>query len=80
MATQSKNKLSVSEFRKRFTSLVDHLPVQGLVITRRGRPVAKLVPLVPGAVDNRRLFGALKGVLTVNDDILSTGDSWNAES
>ena len=75
-----KKRLSVSECRQHLPVVVDHLPAQGVVITKRGRPVAKLVPLGPGAVDNRSLFGALAGVLTVEGDIFSTGDRWNAES
>lgn len=75
-----KKKLSVSECRQHLPVVVDCLPAQGVVITKRGRPVAKLLPLGPGAVDNRPLFGALSGVLTIEGDILSTGDRWNAES
>jgi prevent-host-death family protein len=75
-----KKRLSVSECRQYLALVVDRLPAQGVVITKRGRPVAKLVPLGPGAVDNRPLFGALTGVLTVKGNIFSTGDRWNAES
>lgn len=67
-------RLSVYECRQHFASLVERLPAQGVLITKRGRPVAKLVPLGSGKVDNRPLFGALRGILTVEGDIFSTGD------
>ena len=75
-----KKRLSVSECRQHLPLVVDRLPAQGVVITKRGRPVAKLIPLGSGTVDNRPLFGALAGVLRVQGDIFGTGDRWNAES
>ena len=42
--------------------------------------VARLAPLGEESTDNRRLFGALKGVLTTKGDMFSTGHSWDAES
>lgn len=72
--------LSLSQCRANLPSVLERLPARGVVITKRGRPVAKLIPLAAGTADNRRLFGALKGVLEITGDILSTGDAWNAES
>jgi prevent-host-death family protein len=72
--------LSVSEFRTQLLSLIDYLPKEGVVVTRRGQPVAKLVPIEEEEVDNSSMFGALKGVLNKQGDIFSTGDAWNAES
>jgi antitoxin (DNA-binding transcriptional repressor) of toxin-antitoxin stability system len=77
---QPKDTMNVSECRQHLPAIIDGLPKRGVIITRRGRPVAKLTPLSSGSVDNRRLFGALKGVLKVQGDILSTGDRWDAES
>jgi prevent-host-death family protein len=75
-----KDRMNVSECRQHFPAVIDRLPKRGVIITKRGRPVAKIAPLTEGAADNRPLFGALKGVLKVKGDILSTGDRWNAES
>ncbi len=49
-----------------------------VVITKRGRPVAKLVPLEePGT---RPLLGYLQGSLTVTGDIVTpVGDQWEAD-
>ena len=74
--------IAAGEFKARCLALMEDVRStrQPIVITKRGKPVAKIAPLSSGTADNRRLFGALKGVLTVEGDILSTGDRWNAES
>jgi prevent-host-death family protein len=48
-----------------------------IVITKRGRAVARLVP-----VDDKRpgIFGRLKGTARILGDIFSTGESWEADS
>jgi antitoxin (DNA-binding transcriptional repressor) of toxin-antitoxin stability system len=50
---------------------------EGIVITKHGKPVAKLVPI---ATEPATLIGSLRGKLTIKGDILSTGVRWNAES
>ncbi len=49
------------------------------VITKRGKPVARLVPVdSPGRTS---LFGYMKGVITIHGDIVSpTGEVWDAET
>lgn len=47
-----------------------------VVITKRGRPVAKLVPYV-GPAKNRGLTGS---VLKEVGDPFSTGEDWNADA
>ena len=69
--------LNVSEFRQQLLSLIDNLPNEGIVVTKRGKPVAQLLPVrKPG----RGLIGALKGRLKIHGDIFSTGERWDAES
>lgn len=69
--------LNVSEFRSQLLSLLENLPGSGVVVTKRGKPVAKLVPLPENDGD---LIGCLKGVLKIKGDIMTTGDRWDAES
>jgi prevent-host-death family protein len=71
--------LTVSEFRKQCLTLIEDLPKTGVIVTKRGRPVAKLIP-IEQKVDNSWMFGSLKGKLTVKGDIMSTGVQWDAES
>jgi len=38
-------KLNVTEVRRRILSLLDDLPPEGIVITKRGQPLARLTPI-----------------------------------
>jgi antitoxin (DNA-binding transcriptional repressor) of toxin-antitoxin stability system len=69
--------LNASEFRRQCLTLLDHLPAEGLTITRRGKPVARVTPLRENDAD---LIGALAGKFEILGDILSTGTEWDAES
>ncbi len=37
--------LNVTELRRQILTLLDHLPEEGIVITKRGEPKARLVPV-----------------------------------
>jgi len=37
--------MNATEVRQRFLALLDDLPEEGIVITRRGTPMAKIVPI-----------------------------------
>ena len=55
---------------------VDHTRAS-IVITKRGRPVAKLVPIEKAAP--RRIFGWMKGSVKITGDIVGPEpDVWNA--
>jgi prevent-host-death family protein len=73
MATQ----ISASQFKEQCLSLLDHLDSDGLVITKHGKPVARVLP---ASSDCKDLIGSLKGKIKVKGDILSTGIKWDAES
>ena len=68
--------LNVSEFRKQVLRLLDHLPADGVTITKRGRPLARLTPVHEKLGD---WIGSMKGKFEVRGDILSTGDTWDAD-
>lgn len=69
--------MTVTEFKAKCLRLVDELAPSGLVLTKRGRPVARVIPAE--SRDNRALIGALKGRITVRGDLFSTGVKWHAE-
>jgi antitoxin (DNA-binding transcriptional repressor) of toxin-antitoxin stability system len=58
--------------------ILDELEPEGIVISKRGRLIAKLTPL--RAVDNAKLIGSMKGKVVVKGDILSTGRTWGVHS
>jgi prevent-host-death family protein len=68
--------LNVSEFRKRALDLLEHVPPEGVVITKRGKPLAKVLPLRSNVAD---LIGSMKGEIEIRGDIFSTGIRWEAE-
>jgi prevent-host-death family protein len=70
--------LSATEFKAKCLHLIDHLEPGGLVVTKRGKPVARVLPIT--SVDNSKLIGSLKNEVKVLGDIFSTGEKWDAES
>jgi prevent-host-death family protein len=52
--------LSITEFRRRCLALIEHLPEEGIVITKRGRPVARVAPVRPHRHGERVTLPLLK--------------------
>ena len=71
-------RINATEFKAKCLKILDELESQGVVITKRGQPVARLTPL--HEVDNSKLIGSLKGKIAVKGNIFSTGRKWNAQS
>jgi len=61
------NQINASKFKEQCLALLDHLGPEGLIITKHGKPVA-------------RLIGSMKGKIRIKGDVLSTGIGWNAQS
>lgn len=70
--------ISASEFKAKCLKIFDELDPEGIVIEKRGKPIAKVIPFEQ--TDNSSLIGAMKGSIAISGDILSTGAEWNAES
>ncbi len=69
--------ISASEFKKQCLALLDKVGPEGIVITKHGKAVAKLIPVDRSCAD---LIGCLKGKVHIKGDIFSTGLKWDAES
>jgi antitoxin (DNA-binding transcriptional repressor) of toxin-antitoxin stability system len=69
--------MTVTEFKAKCLRLVDDLVPSGIVLTKHGRPVARVIPA--GPCDNRDLIGALKGNIAVKGNLFRTGVTWHAE-
>jgi antitoxin (DNA-binding transcriptional repressor) of toxin-antitoxin stability system len=67
--------IAASKFKEQCLSLLDHLAPEGLVVTKHGKPVARVVPMARASSE---LIGALRGRLKVKGDIMSTGARWDA--
>ncbi|TAK86045.1 MAG: type II toxin-antitoxin system Phd/YefM family antitoxin [Betaproteobacteria bacterium] len=68
--------VSAAKFKEQCLALIDQVDRDGIVITKRGKPVAKLIPL---ATDSGSLIGSLKHKIKIKGDILSTGVRWDAQ-
>jgi prevent-host-death family protein len=69
------------EFKARCLKLMDEVRAtrRPIVITKRGRPVARLMPIEEEA-PRREIFGCMKGTVTIHGDIISPIDvDWHAE-
>ena len=69
--------IGAAKFKEQCLSLLDRVGPDGIVITKRRRPVAQLIPI---RTDSAGLIGAFKGRLKVKGNILSTGLRWDAQS
>jgi prevent-host-death family protein len=67
------------EFKARCLELMEQVRTtrRPIVITKRGKPVARLVPMeeeIPS------IFGRMRGTVTIHGDIVEpTGEEWNAQ-
>lgn len=69
--------MNASKFREQCLALLDSLDPEGIVITKHGKAIARLIPAGSDCAD---LIGSMKGKIKVHGDILTTGIRWNAES
>jgi prevent-host-death family protein len=66
--------IAAAKFKEQCLGLIDRLGRDGLVITKHGKPVARVLPIAREPGD---LIGALRGRITVHGDILTTGTVWD---
>jgi prevent-host-death family protein len=66
-----------AKFKEQCLALLDRVDPEGIVITKRGKPVAMLVPV---HTDNAKLIGSFKGKIKIKGNIVTTGLKWHAES
>lgn len=67
--------MSAAKFKEQCLAVLDQVGPEGVVITKRGKPVARLVPF---SQEPAALIGALRHKLKVRGDVLSTGVRWRA--
>ena len=77
MAIKEKT-MQAAEFKAKCLRILDELEPGGILITKRGRAVARVLPAVEA--DNQKLIGSMKGQIRIKGDLFSTGVQWDAES
>ncbi len=69
--------IGAAQFKEKCLAILDEVGPEGIIVTKHGKPVAKLIPI---EADSAHLIGSLKDEVEMKGDILSTGVTWNAES
>jgi prevent-host-death family protein len=69
--------IAAARFKEQCLAILDSVSEEGIVITKHGKPVAKLIPI---RAESAALIGSLRGRLKINGDLMSTDARWNAES
>lgn len=72
--------IGATTFRKQCLALLDQVEHARttIVITKRGRPVARLVPLDDAAV-TPPLLGSVRLLAESDEDYFTTGEGWSAD-
>ena len=68
--------IGAAKFKEQCLALLDQLDAEGLVVTKRGKPVARVLPYDSGEAD---LIGSLRHKLKVRGDVFTTGLRWDAD-
>lgn len=77
MYNRAMKTIAAAKFKQQCLAILDRVGPDGLVITKHGKPVAKVIPV---SADSGELIGSLKGKLLIHGDIFSTGLKWDAQS
>ena len=68
--------IGATRFKERCLALLDRLSPAGLVVTKRGKPVARVIPYQQ---DYASLIGSLRDRISVRGDIMTTGVPWETD-
>ena len=69
--------MGAAKFKEQCLALLDRLDAEGLVITKHGRPVARVLPYER---EFNEVIGSLRGKIAIRGDIMSTGVRWSADA
>jgi prevent-host-death family protein len=68
-------KIGAAKFKEQCLAIIDRLGPDGVLITKHGRPVARVLPVKRASAE---LIGSLKDRIRIKGDILTTGVKWKA--
>ena len=67
--------IAITKFKEQCLAILDQVDEEGLVVTKHGKPIAKIVPY---GRQNADLIGSLKQEIKIQGPIYSTELNWNA--
>ncbi len=74
---QKAQEMGASEFKAKCLGILDDVPAEGLILTKHGRPVARLLPFRQGA-QMSAFIGVMRGRVNAGDDE-SAAATWTPE-
>lgn len=80
MTIVMKQQMAAGEFKSHCLQILDQVRDSRteVIITKRGKPVAKLVPVDPE--EPEPIFGRMRGTVKIHGDIVGpTGEVWDAD-
>ena len=69
--------IGAAKFKEQCLALLDSLDAEGLIVTKHGKPVARVVPYDRQCAD---LIGSLRHKIEIRGDILTTGVRWDTDA
>ena len=71
------NEIGAAKFKEQCLALLDQLDADGLIITKHGKPVARVTPFDTQGVD---LIGSLRHKIKIRGNVFSTGPDREASA
>ena len=69
--------IGAAKFKEQCLALLDQLDADGLVVTKHGKPVARVIPYESGDAD---LIGTLRHKISITGDVFTSGLRWDADA
>ena len=69
--------IGAAKFKEQCLALLDHLDADGLIVTKHGKPIARVIPY---AQDGADLIGSLRHKVRIRGDLMTTGLRWDANA
>ena len=69
--------IGTAKFKEQCLALLDQLDADGLIVTKHGKPVARVIPYDTQGVD---LIGSLRHKVNIEGNVFSTGLHWDASA
>jgi prevent-host-death family protein len=69
--------IGAAKFKEQCLAIIDRLTPEGVVITKHGKPVARVIPY---SRESAELIGGLAGKIRIQGEMLTTGARWDADA
>ena len=74
-------RVPIAEFKAHCSQYIDEVAGEDIVITKHGKPVARVVAVSPSPRDSIwELYDSLEGKYEVLGEVVTTGRTWNAQT